>query len=57
MTLDLRKPVTVEQLIADCQDKLDHESDSSSNDVIEILINTEVMLDMAHRLLRLEGEA
>ena len=55
--LDLRSPSTVEQLVKDCLDKLQHEESPESDVRVEVLIRTEVMLDIAQRLLRIEGEA
>ena len=52
---DLRRPTTVEELVRDCTDKLQHQSKYGVGaEVFEILVGTEVMLDIAQRLLDLE---
>lgn len=55
MDLDLRRPMNVEELVRDCTDKLQHESKYGDGfPLIEIVVGTELMLDIAQRLLDME---
>jgi len=55
--LDLRFPKSVEQLATDCNEKLDNDAQLIPPRTIEIMPSTELFLDMAQRILRLEARA
>ncbi len=52
--LDLRRPLTIEQLIADCGDKIANEAQENPDTIIEIMLGTELMMELALRVIGLE---
>jgi hypothetical protein len=56
MTFYLRAPLTTEQLIVDAHEKLEEEAKKRQTKEVEILVKTELFLDMAERLVALEQE-
>lgn len=57
MRLDLRRPETLEQLIADCGEKIGNDAREDSDVQIEIMMGTEVMMELALRIMALEVHA
>jgi hypothetical protein len=57
MRLDLRRPETLEQLIADCAEKIRTEAVEDSRVQVEIMVGTEVMMELALRVMALEIDA
>lgn len=49
----LRRPLTVEQVVVFCEEKLSAETDL--NIEVEVVASTEMFLDMAQRILALES--
>lgn len=54
MNLDLRRPMTVEELVEACVAKTREDAKEETENVVEIMLGTEMMLDIALRLLALE---
>lgn len=52
--LDLRRPLTLEQMIADCGAKIANEADENPDTQVEILLGTELMMELGLRVLALE---
>jgi hypothetical protein len=55
--LDMRAPRSVEQLAHDCRAKLDNDAQEFPPKRIEVIPMTEAFLDLAERVLKLEGRA
>lgn len=53
--LDLRRPLTLEQLIADCGAKIANEADENPDTQVEILLGTELIMELGLRILALEA--
>lgn len=51
---DLRRPLTLEQLIADCGDKIATEAREEPSQMIDIMVGTELMMELALRVIGLE---
>ena len=55
MKLDLRRPMTVEEVVEACVAKIREDAKEETETVVEIMIGTEMMLDLALRVLALEA--
>jgi hypothetical protein len=55
--LDLRRPLTVEQMIADCGDKIANDAQENPDKMVEIMLGTELMMEIGLRLIALEVDA
>lgn len=53
--LDLRRPMTLEEMVEDCVEKLREDAKETPQRTIEIVIGTEAMLDLALRVMALEA--
>lgn len=53
--LDLRRPMTAEELIESCVEKMREDAKETPQRTIEIVIGTELMMDLALRLLTVES--
>lgn len=53
--LDLRRPMTVEELIEDIVEKTGEDAKETPQRTIDIVMGTELMMDLALRLLALES--
>jgi len=51
---DLRVPKTIEELVIDCQDKINNDAQDPPPKTIDIMPMTEIFLDIAQRILQLE---
>lgn len=56
MNLDLRRPKTVEEMIDACVAKIRNQAELHPSTVVEVAVETEMMLDLACRILALEGK-
>lgn len=55
MNLDLRRPMTVEEVVEACVAKIREDAKETPERTIEIVMGTELMMDLALRLLALES--
>lgn len=55
MNLDLRRPMTVEELVEACVAKTREDAKEETENVVEITLGTEMMMDIALRILALES--
>ena len=55
MKLDLRRPMTVEEVVEACVAKIREDAKEETENVVEIVMGTELMLDLALRVLALEA--
>lgn len=55
MNLDLRRPMTVEELVEACVAKTREDAKEETENVVEIVAGTELMMDIALRILALEA--
>lgn len=55
MQFDLRRPITVEDLVDACVAKMADEAKENSDTVVDIVLGPEVMMELALRVMALEA--
>jgi hypothetical protein len=54
VNLDLRRPKTLEETIDACVAKIRNEAQGDTDTIVEVMVGTEMILDLACRILALE---